>query len=66
MLDSQDAFSETFKILDERFGDPFLVADQSRNKLDSRPKIAPRESKGLVKLSDFLKQCRAAKESIDS
>ncbi|RLF66451.1 MAG: hypothetical protein DRN30_02085 [Thermoplasmata archaeon] len=66
MLDSQNAFSEAFQLLDERFGDPFLVADQFRNKLDSWPKITSKDSKGLVKLSDFLKQCKAAMKSIDS
>jgi hypothetical protein len=65
-LDSQSAFREAQRQLDERFGDTFVIANAFRDKLEKWPKVASRDSQGFLKLADFLKQCRAGMSSISS
>ena len=54
------AHEDAKRLLDERFGDPFVIANAFRDKLDRWPKIASRDGTALRKFADFLKQCTTA------
>ncbi|XP_022102427.1 uncharacterized protein LOC110985605 [Acanthaster planci] len=60
ILSSDDAFDQAKALLQKRYGDPFVIANAFRDKLDTWPKIAPRDGKGLRNLADFLRQCESA------
>jgi hypothetical protein len=61
MLSTSDStYLEAKALLAQRFGDPFVVANAFRSKLDSWPKIAAKDCADLRKLADFLRQCDAA------
>ncbi|KAJ8030307.1 hypothetical protein HOLleu_26680 [Holothuria leucospilota] len=60
LLCSVEAYDEARKLLDERYGDPFIIANASRDKLESWPKIPSRDGQALRKFSDFLGQCETA------
>lgn len=64
LLASDDAYDKARKLLDERYGDPFTVANAFRAKLDSWPKLSPKDASSLLKFSDFLKQCLTAMQTI--
>ncbi len=59
-FDTSASYEAARKILDERFGNPFLVAEGFRAKLDGWPRIQSGDAKGLRRLSDFLRQCLLA------
>ena len=63
---TEDAFQEAKALLQKRYGDPFVVANAFRDKLEAWPKIANRDGLALRKLSDFLRQCDTAMRTIDS
>ena len=63
---TEDAYSEAKKLLDERFGDPFVISNAFRSKLDKWPRIQSRDASGLRKFADFLKQCHTAMASVGS
>ena len=63
-LNTTDAYDEARRILDERFGDPYDVANAYREQLESWPKIGADDNKGLRKYADFLRQCVIATHSI--
>ncbi|XP_038055961.1 uncharacterized protein LOC119727951 [Patiria miniata] len=65
-LSTDDAFDKAKELLEKRFGDPFVVANAFRNKLESWPKISPRDGTGMRNLADFLGQCQVAMETIGS
>ena len=60
LLMTDDAYEDAKLLLDERFGDPFVIAYSFRNKLDRWPKIASRDETAMRKFADFLKQCTTA------
>ena len=60
LLMTDDAYEDAKRLLDERFGDPFVIAIAFRDKLDRWPKIASREGTALHKFADFRKQCTTA------
>lgn len=64
LLSSEKAYDEAKLLLDKRYGDKFVIANAFRDKLDRWPKIQSRDSYGLRKFADFLKQCLAAMETI--
>ena len=64
LLATATSFSDAFKVLDKRFGDSFVVGNAFRDKLDGWSKIDGRDSKGLRRFVDFLKQCEAAMKTI--
>lgn len=47
-------------MLDERYGDPFVIGNAFRNKFEKWPKILSRDNIAFRKFSDFLKQCLSA------
>ncbi|XP_053398193.1 uncharacterized protein LOC123532323 [Mercenaria mercenaria] len=52
LLTSSDSYDEAKKLLDERYGDPYVLANAFREKLEKWPKIAPRDGQGLKVLCD--------------
>ncbi|XP_050413224.1 uncharacterized protein LOC126827753 [Patella vulgata] len=60
LLSTEDAYDEAKKLLDDRFGNSFVIANAFRDKLDAWPKIHYRDGIGLRKFSDFLRQCEVA------
>lgn len=66
LLSTDNAYDSARSLLDERYGEPFIVANAFRSKLDSWPKINVKDAQGLLKYSDFLKQCLSAQQTISS
>ena len=66
LLDSGDAYNDAKKLLEERFGNPFVLANASRSKRDKWHVIHGTNHEGLREFSDYLRQCRAAMKSIPS
>ena len=63
LLETSDAsYFDAKQRLEERFGDPFVIADSYRKKLKEWPKVN-RTGSDLVFLSDFLKQLQSAKKT---
>ena len=63
-LDNADAYSKAKKILTMHFGNPFIVADAFRKRINDWPKIQANDGQGLRKLSDFLEHCNTAMKTI--
>jgi hypothetical protein len=55
------AFAESFAILKERYNDPFALACNYRQTLNSWPKIGGSDSAALRRFVDFMKQLATAK-----
>ena len=53
-LNTQHAYKEALRLLDKRYGDPFLVAQACKEKIKSWPVIKPGNGKELRKFSDHL------------
>ncbi len=64
LLGTESAYRAAWIILEERYGNPFLVAKAFRDKLDSWPKINSKSSVELQELADFLRSCEAAMSQI--
>ena len=64
LLSSEDAYDDAKALLEERYGNPFVIANAYREKLDKWPKINFRDGSGLQKFADFLRQCHTAARSI--
>ncbi|XP_067027926.1 uncharacterized protein [Acropora muricata] len=63
-LDSAEAYSEARVILKDRFGNPFLVAEAYRKKVNEWPTIPPNDGISLRKFCDFIVHCQAAMKEI--
>lgn len=66
LLPSDRAYEEAKKTLDKRYGDPFVISNAFRDKLEKWPEILPRDGTGLRKFPDFLQQCQIAMHTISS
>ena len=64
LLETEDAYQKAKKILADRFGNPFLIADAYRKRINDWPKIAPFDGSSLRKFSDFLTHCETATKEI--
>ena len=64
LLETADAYRRAKKILAERFGNPFLVADAYRRKINEWPKIPPNDGTSLRRFSDFLVHCQTVTKTI--
>ena len=62
---TEHSFNEAKSLLDERYGNPYVIANAFRDRLEQWPKIGPRDGKALLKFSDFLRQCNCAMKNID-
>lgn len=63
-LEDTEAYTIAKKILKDRFGNPFIVADAYRKKINNWPKIPPNDGQGLRKFADFLQHCNTAMNTI--
>ena len=66
LMSNEDAYDEAKKLLDQRYGNTFVIANAFRDKLENWPKIHSRDGIGLRRVGDFLKQCHTAMQSIGS
>ncbi|KAJ8404442.1 hypothetical protein AAFF_G00337090 [Aldrovandia affinis] len=64
LLGTESAYRAAWAILEERYGNPFLIAKAFRDKLDAWPKISSKGSVELQELADFLRSCEAAMSQI--
>ena len=65
LLSSDMAYDEAQTLLEQRYGDPYIVASAYRKKLETYPKISPKDGQALRKYSDFLRQCLATMQSME-
>jgi hypothetical protein len=65
MLRSENAYQRARNVLDERFGNSFIVSEAFRSKLDAWSSVHNKDKQGLRKLSDFLLQCQTALEEVN-
>ena len=63
-IGTREAYDKAQRILSDRYGNPFNVANAFRNKLENWPKIALNDGVGLRKFYDYLENCKTAMESI--
>ena len=66
LLPPEDAFEEAKGLLEEQYGNQFVIADAFRDKLENWQRINPRDGTALQRYADFLRQCNTAIKSIGS
>ncbi|KAK3719410.1 hypothetical protein QZH41_004702 [Actinostola sp. cb2023] len=64
-LNTDDGYKEARKLLAQRFGDPFHVAQAYKSKLKEWPQILEGDGAGVQSLSDYLVSCREAMKTMD-
>lgn len=57
---SEDAYKGAWKVLQERYGNPFIVQNAFRDKLAKWPKISSTDPRALRDFADFLQGCAEA------
>ena len=62
-VNSEDAYTEARKLLDQRFGNPVHVAEAYKSRLRNWPQIEDGDSAGLQAFSDFLFRYQEAVKS---
>ena len=62
--ESDKGYKEARKLLAQRFGNPFRVAEAYKAKLRNWPQIVEGDSSSLQDLSDFLVRCEGAMQSM--
>ncbi|KAJ8028733.1 hypothetical protein HOLleu_31057 [Holothuria leucospilota] len=60
LIPSDSTYKEARDLLEKRYGDPLIITDAFRRKLESWPKIQPNDGQALREFADFLGQCEAA------
>lgn len=63
-LETPQAYIEAKKVSSDRFGNPFLIADAYRKRINEWPRIQPNDGTTLRKYSDFLLHCQTAAKEI--
>ena len=63
-LDSTDSYEKARKVLKERFGHPYRVAQAYKEKLNSWPAIREGDGASLEQFSDFLVLCEQAMKTL--
>ena len=58
-----DSYNNAISLLDDRYGDPFLISGAYRKKLKDWPTVPPHDGESLRLLSDFLRQCLSVQKS---
>ncbi|KAL7877241.1 hypothetical protein SRHO_G00038840 [Serrasalmus rhombeus] len=66
LVGTEEAYYSAWEILEERYGNSFVVAKAFRDKLNSWTKIGPKDSVELREFADFLRGCQAAMSHIKS
>ena len=64
LQNSSEAYERAWKILDERFGHPFIITKAYIDRLQRWPKIGARDHQGLRKFADFLTSVEVATQVI--
>ena len=64
-LSTEEAYDSAMKILNDRFGNPFIISETFRDKLESWPKVGSNDANALRRLADFLRQCLEAVSTWD-
>ncbi len=59
-MTTEDALDDAKQLLEDRYGNPFVVAEAFRLKLEQWPKIPVKDGLALCRFSDFLRQCKTA------
>ncbi|XP_063961087.1 uncharacterized protein LOC129282656 [Lytechinus pictus] len=65
LIDNETAYLDVRTALEERYGNPSVIANAFRDKLEKWPRITSKDAPGLRKLSDFLRQCVIAMDKIN-
>lgn len=60
LLGTEAAYDFAWKLLEKRYGDPFIIGKSFRDKLHGWPKISSKDGCELREFTDFLKSCEAA------
>ena len=63
-LKTEEAYVKAKRTLKGRFGNPFLVSNAYRKKLNEWPKIQSNDGPALRKFADFLQDCKTAMETM--
>ncbi|XP_039907300.1 uncharacterized protein LOC120746094 [Simochromis diagramma] len=58
--DSENAYKGAWKVLEDRYGNPFIIQKAFRDKLTRWPKISANDPLALREFGDFLKGCSEA------
>lgn len=58
--DSESAYDGAWKVLQDRYGNPFIMQKAFRDKLTKWPKIGTNDPLALREFSDFLQSCNEA------
>ena len=65
LFSTENSFIDAKRILEERYGNPFVLENAFRAKLENWPKIG-RDGKAMRRFADFLQQCLTAANAIPS
>ena len=60
-LSTEDAYRAAWHVLDDRYGDPFVLQRAYRQKLDDWPKLPPNNPLALREFADYIQACSTAK-----
>ncbi|XP_039859773.1 uncharacterized protein LOC120716337 isoform X2 [Simochromis diagramma] len=60
LIGSEDSYEAAWNMLNERYGEPFVIAKAFRDKLHTWPKVTGKDSAELRKFVDFLQSCQSA------
>ena len=63
-MNTGDVYNQAKKLLTQRFGDPYHVAESFKSRLREWPRIRDGDSSGIQELSDFLIRCKEAMKSM--
>ena len=66
LLPPEDAFEEAKGLLEEQYGNQFVIADAFGDTLENWQRINPRDGTALQRYADFLRQYNTAIKSIGS
>lgn len=58
--DSENAYNGAWRVLQDRYGNPFIIQKAFRDKLTKWPKISANDSLALREFADFLQSCTEA------
>lgn len=60
LIGSEDSYEAAWNMLNERYGEPFVIAKAFRDKLHTWPKVTGKNSAELRTFVDFLQSCQSA------
>ncbi|XP_070187181.1 uncharacterized protein [Littorina saxatilis] len=64
LLREGDAYERAMEVLENRFGNSYVVSQAFRTKLDEWTPVKSKDPKGLRSLADFLQQCSVAAQEV--